>query len=189
MNKLSGKKILAIILVFFVILALVIIKFVPKNKNSVPTPTVIPFSKVEYKELIIGSSTKEETYQKLGSPISEEDINGDRIIQFKSNNPNYNNELTFKSDKLSFVKEIISPTDLINVSDIEQKYGNYTKVFYGPSSGLGFDLYSYPEQGIAYIGNQYIGDVIEIWYFPPTNTQSFKDIYATEYSETRQPIQ
>lgn len=188
LNTFKNKKVIIIFIIVLVLILIVIKSTGSKQTNNEVVPTKNPVT-VNYNNLTIGGSTKEDVYQKLGSPITEKDVNGVRIIEFKSNNPNYNNELSFESDRLNFVKEIISPSDKIDISNLENKYGTYLNVLYGSTSNLGFDLYIYPEKGIAYIGNQYIGDVIEIWYFPPTDIKSFREMYAKEYFETRQPAQ
>ncbi|MFH1971545.1 MAG: hypothetical protein ABIJ05_04145 [Patescibacteria group bacterium] len=185
MKKINFKKIIGLTAIIIIAVFLVL-QFSKINK---PTPTPHFQNGASYQNLIPGTSTREEIFQNLGSSLKERDENGVRILEYSSKNPNFNNELTVKDEKLSFVKEIVTLEDNIKIPNIINKYGNYENILYGPGSGVGFYLYIYSTKGIAYVGHQDSGLIKEIWYFPPTNFESFKSIYATNYSSTIQIIQ
>lgn len=143
----------------------------------------------KYRDLQPGVSSLNDVASALGPSVDERDQDGKKILEYKSNNPNFNNEVTIEEQKLSFIKQIVTMDEQITISEINKKYGNYEYILYGPLSTNGFDLYIYPSKGIAYIGHQSSGIILEIWYFPPTNLEEFKAKYASEYSESLPPRQ
>ncbi len=173
--------------VIFILLTLVIFFFFYKNK----TKKVIQnqTAGVQYKDLTPGKSSPDDIVKTLGNAINEKQDGNNTVLEYKSNNPNFNNQFLITSNTLVFVKQIVTMDEKITISDINQKYGNYTNVLYGPSSVNGFDLYIYPDKGIAYIGHQRADIVLEIWYFPPTDIKTFESLYAKDYSEVITPRQ
>ena len=172
-------------IIFFIILVLISIIFYTnkKGQNREETINRTP-SEVVYKDLIVGKSTKENVYNKFGEPESEM-IDGEKeILEFRSNNPNFNNELKFKSGTLIFAKEIIAPIDKIDIKKIQQQYGEEDTILYPPGAGMYTGLFIYLDDGVAYRGNYFTGDITEIWYFQPTNIESFRSLYAPDYLDS-----
>lgn len=182
-NKLHlAKKILLILVVIiFTIFVFINLKFKNKTKTNI-TPTNYP--DVYYQNLKVGQSTEEEIAKELGLPVNERLIDGKKVLEYKSSNPNFNTELVVESGKLDLVKKIIAPSDNESISNINQQYGNYQNILYGAQSGNGFHLYIIPDKGISYIGNQFLDEVLEIWYFPATNFNTFKQKYAAEFTDS-----
>lgn len=178
------KKISVAIIVLLSFISVLFIYSLSKNKNvDNPQATQIPKIGASYNEITPNLSSKEDLYNKLGNPIKQNLINNSTVFEYKSNNPNYNDEFKIDSDKVVFIKKHITIDDNVDVKTLTEKYGQYKKMLYGPRSQSGFDLYIYNTKGIAYIGNQYTEDVTEIWYFPPTDLEIFKKLYAPEYSD------
>lgn len=183
----SSKK---LIILFLVILSISSIIFILLNARKNQTP-ILPstLTGAEYENLTPSVSTLQDVYDKLGNPIKQRQEGDTKIIEYKSSNPNFNNEFFINSEKLSFVKQIVTLNESINISKINEKYGNYSNILYGPLSSNGFHLYISPEKGIAYLGHQEANIILEIWYFPPTDFENFKKLYASDYSEKYNPIQ
>jgi len=178
------------LLIFVITLISVVIFLVSRSsKKNNSTDTSLPATGASYQNLTPGVSTKEDVFQSLGSSLNEREEKGTRILEYSSNNPNFNNEFSVKNEKLSFVKEIVTLEDNKLIPDIVSEYGDYENILYGPGSGVGFYLYVYSTKGIAYVGHKDSGLIKEIWYFPPTDFESFKSGYATGYSSTIQIIQ
>lgn len=187
LNMFSKKKVL---LILVVILA-VSVSFVlyRSYRNQTEEKVSVPTTGAQYKDFTPGVSTEANVVKKLGTAISEKQEGDTKILEYKSNNPNFNNQFSSKQGTLIFVKQIVTIDEKINISDINKEYGNYEKVLYGPFSTNGFDLYIYPDKGIAYIGHQGSGIILEIWYFPPTDLKTFKNLYAQDYLETLPVVQ
>ena len=153
------------------------------SNNKTPTPTPQNLNQATYNSITPGVSTKDDVTGKLGKPINTDP----NLLEFKSLNPNINNQVNIDQGKVSLIKEIITLSDARRTTDITKTYGLAQKILYGPDAGAGFYLFVYPENGIAYIGHPEAGLLLEIWYFPPTNLSNFKASYADNYSESYQP--
>jgi hypothetical protein len=184
----STKKRVLITLIVVLILSVSFILY-RNYKNKTEVKVSIPTTGAQYKELTPGVSTEESITNKMGTAVSEKQEGDTKILEYKSNNPNFNNQFLSKAGTLTFVKQIVTMDEKITISDINKEYGNYESVLYGPYSTNGFNLYIYPERGIAYIGHQESGIILEIWYFPPTDLRTFKNLYAQDYSETLPIVQ
>lgn len=181
------KGIKALILTFL-ILIIVLGFFIVKNSKK--EPPQISTKGPEYNGLTPGGSNKSDVTSKLGTPLKETLDGNNLTLEYKSqSNPNFNNEYLLRSDSLVFVKQYVTASDNIFITDIAKKYGTYEHVLYGNKSQNGFDLYVYPSKGIAYIGHQQAGIVLEIWYFQPTDLTNFVNNFAADYSETPESIQ
>ncbi len=159
---------LAIIFVIFFIL-------VVKNSQKAPTSEVLS-------NIIPGSSTKNDVVSKLGNPISEKTQGAFTISEFKSDSPTRNNEITFQNNKVEFFKRVIVYGQPLKIKDVIKIYGNTNVILYGTDSVAGFYLFVYPDKGIAYLGNNNTGDLLEIWYFAPTTLESFQNNWAPGFS-------
>jgi len=148
-------------------------------------PTPIPAKQATYKSLVPGISTKKDVIDKLGEPIKEE--NNGNLLNFPSSNPEIPNQVIIEEDKLSFIKEIVTLKDKVYISDIEKEYGSTQNILYGPHSSSGFDLYVIPERGIAYVGHEESGLLLEIWYFTPMTFEQFKAKYSPAYDYSTSP--
>ncbi len=172
----------------FIIISIICISFIGyllifKNKNTV-TKQPVGETGFSYNNLSPGVSTTEDIKKVLGDPKKEISNGSSTILEYNSTNPNFNNQLSVDSGTLSLVKQIVSSKDNISISDLNQKYGNYEDVLYKSSSYSGFNLYIYPSKGLAYIGHQGSGIVLEIWYFKPMSFETFKDTLGKGFSES-----
>ena len=157
------------------------------QKTSINPP--ISSTSPSYKNLQPGVSTTKDITNNLGDPAKETQDGIYNILEYSSNNPNFNNQLYVNSDKLTLVKQIVAPNDNIKIQDLTQKYGNYENMLYASGSASGFNLYVYPSKGIAYVGHQESGIVLEVWYFTPTTFDNFKATFAKDYSDNPVPGQ
>jgi hypothetical protein len=138
-----------------------------------------------YMDLKPGISKKEDAINKMGEPIEEKD----NTIHFPSNAAVKTHIVTIKDNTIDLIIETITPYDdnVKSVNDIIEEFGEPPYMLYGPGNNSGFDLYIYPENGIAYYGHPESGTLLEIWYFPPTDFDGFRTQYASGF--TTRPIQ
>lgn len=182
--KFNTKKVFTILVIILIIIFIIFLNNDRNNKTIKSTATVVP--KVIYKNLEIGKSTRNDVIREIGAPQKEFSENGSTIIEYQTRNPNYNDQYVIINNSLDFVREIITIDNPIRISDIENKYGDESTILYGPGSGISFYLYVYLKNGVAYIGHKESGRIIEIWYFKPTDIDSFITNYAKDYYKNKQ---
>src|SRR4030042_549732 len=186
--KTRNKKILLPLFIISLI-SIGYIIYISLPKGNIPKKTTpIPKTGASYNNLTPGVSTTSDITKTMGNPVKENQNGLDTTLEYKSNNPNFNNEFNVRSGVLYFVKQQVIKADQISITDINKKYGSYEYVLYGPLSTSGFNLYIFPNKGVSYIGNQFSSIIFEIWYFPPTTIEDFKTKYASGYSESLQPM-
>jgi len=169
--------------VFILIDIILIMIFASKSKpaQNPPTPSSSPVNQnLKYQPLITDNN-----FQENGT---ETTINQIKKVYFPSKSPNRKNEAWYKDDNLIFLKEIVTLKDALNMSDLIDKYGKPTLVLYGEDALSGFYLYATPETGIAYLGNQESGLLLEIWQFETISINLFPAKYAEGYKD-KLPVQ
>jgi len=168
-------KILLILLVF--VFAFLYIKG-QLNKSA---KISIPKTGASYKTLTPGISSKSDAIKEFGAPINGE---GSSALLFGSDNPNFPHQVALQEDKVEFIKQIITAKDKENANEIKALYGDPPYILYGEYSASGFNLYVYPDKGIAYIGHPKEGILLEIWYFTPTTIEDFRSKWAKNYYDS-----
>lgn len=186
-KKIFNKKFLFFPLILLSLIAIVFIisKINDSSSGTRNIPTSLSFSnQIDYQKILPGVSSKTDVISLLGAPLTEEE----NTIEYKSSSPNFNHQITFDQEKVSFVKEIVTLKEKSSkkAQDIIKASGEPKNMLYGPDAEAGFYLFVYPEDGVAYIGHPESGMLLEIWHFPPTDIESFINKYAQDYSETRQ---
>lgn len=182
MGKIKTRVLLILLLGVFLVVAFLLLR-----ARIAPTPpTASPSVGASYKTLVPGSSSRDDALTNLGKPLNDE---ASELLNFKSNNPNLPHQVTVPNDTVLFIREIVTAKDKKTTEEITSQYGNAPYVFYGPASVNGFNLYVYPDKGVAYIGHVEEPIVLEIWYFQPTTIEDFQTRWAKGYSTTHRPIQ
>jgi hypothetical protein len=183
------KRLLFIVLVLGSVSSVLFIVFmVRSNSDRSQAPIGISEGAI-FENLKPGVSTLDDVVAQFGTSDKETATGSSKILEYESKNPNFNNEFKITDDKVDFIKQIVTMQEGITVKSINEEYGIYRNILYGPLSQNGFHLYAYPDKGIAYIGNQNADIVLEIWYFPPTTIEQFMSLYAQDYSERYKPRQ
>lgn len=166
-------------------------KLVDQDKNSTLTESVTPgeLSKKspKYENVQVGESNKEDVIENFGEPINEKVQGNYKVLEFVSDNPNFNNEVFFENDNAEFIKRIIVKENNINLNDYEKDLDTTKYVLYSYSSTFGTNLVVYPQSGIAFVAHTNTGIVYEIWYFEPTTLEIFKETWAKGYTEKFNP--
>lgn len=167
---------------FFLITVFVAAFFLLRQKPPEPSTTI----GVSWGGLAPGVSTKSQVEEKLGKPTKESQEGSQTISEFSSLSPTRSHVGVFdkETQKALFLKQIVSykENESVSVRGLVGLYGNKSTILYGPDFVNGFALFVYPEKGVAYLGNSESDTVLEIWYFVPTDIESFSKTWATEYS-------
>lgn len=124
---------------------------------------------------VVPGKTKESgLLQTLGSPKSQEQQDGNTIFNYNSGfgdvipNKVYTNN---KTDTVGLIKEQVWIQE--DFSKVISRYGQPDGEYFGPSASMGFKVYVFSQQGLAYVASQKDGFTLEIWHFPPTSLTNF----------------
>lgn len=178
-----NKRILVLVLVFVVV---VVAFFFLRSRRVSPPPPPLPTAGASYKSLVPGVSTKDEVVARLGVPLNDTDS---AVLNYKSTNPNLPHNVSIEGNIAVFIKEQVTLEDKITKEGLIRLYGQPPEELYGPYSVNGFNLYVYPDKGVAFLGHVTGSGVLEIWYFPPTTIDVFLQTWGADYSEVHEPIQ
>ena len=186
MQKLKSKAWLILLVSVMVVIIIFFLSIRSKpsgDENNQGQEDVSTLKGAGYESLFPGQSTKPEVIEKLGEPLNDK---ASDILDFKSSNPNLPNKIVTENEKVVFIKEIITAEDGKTPTKFLDLYGDAPYVLYGPESIHGFNLYIYPDRGIAYLGHFKEPFLLEVWYFQPTKFEDFRDKWASSYTSAPQ---
>lgn len=183
-NFIKSRKIF--LLTFVSVISLIFI-FVKVNSNKKDADTIqnqtnISSEVATFKDIAPGNTYKEEDINKiLGIPVSSTLSGEVKINNYPSSNEYRTNDIEFINGEVDFIKEVVNLDDNRTAEDIRKIYGVTEYILYENVSDSYFNLYVYPKNGIAYLGHN-DGTILEIWYFNPTEINTFKSKWASNYS-------
>lgn len=167
--------------VFFIFVILVIIFFFFQLSKK-PISNTVSKKIAKFHNLQPGRSTKEDLIQSLGEPVKIATTSAEPF-EYNSNSPVLKNKVFLNNDTVTLIKEVVTQKNEYTLDSIQKEYGKYQYKLYGPESESGFNLYVYLNNGFAYLGNEYNGNILEVWYFPVINDiGNFMKNYAPDYS-------
>ena len=184
-NFIKNKKILLLAFVSLFSMIFIFVKTNSIKKNiDIIKPQINNSNEVAtYKDIVPGNNYKEEDINKmLGTPVSSTQSGEVKINSYPSSNEYRANDIELKNGEVDFIKEVINPDDTRTSEDIRKIYGVSEYVLYENTSDSFFNIYVYPKNGIAYLGHN-DGTLLEIWYFKPTDINTFKLKWASNYSD------
>lgn len=179
MNKLYSKfSYLLGLGIFILIIAVFVYLFInkkPVNNNTKSNP-----NQVIFKNITPGLSDQKDLEKNLGKP-SDVKIDGNEIINlYKVDKDLRMDSAIISNNKVIFIKQIVSPENPVKADQFTQKYGKSTEILYENSPNSVFSLYTYPQNGFAFLGAE-DGTLLEIWYFIPTTFENFKKTWGQGY--------
>lgn len=184
----TNKKNRRVVVFFFIIVFLILIMISIRNKNKETTnkDNQIPKTNNQvatYKDISTGESyDADKINESLGFPV-DSTTSGELLInQYRSSNEFRTNEIRIRNGEVDFIKEVVNLDDTRTAESIQKKYGVHNTVLFEKESDSYFDLYIYPDKGLAYLAHQ-DGTVLEIWYFKPTDIDTFIDKWAPNYQK------
>ncbi len=179
-------RIIKIIIIFLFVVAAIAAFLFLKNRKASPPSITIPTARTTYKSLAPGVSTRDEVVAALGTPLN---ATSSPVLDFKSSNPNLPHTVSIEKNTAVFIKEQITLEDEITKEGLIQLWGEPKETLFGPYSVNGFNLYVYPDKGVAFLGHVTGSGVLEIWYFPPTTIDDFIQTWGAAYSKVHKPRQ
>lgn len=176
-----------IILIVFISIASVVFIFVKINNNKqkdngIEILTTSPTNKIaSFNEISPGKTSIEKINELLGYPL-ESTRSGDLDISDYKTSNQYRRHRVYSKDGLAelIIEEIIDSSK--TTDDIRKVYGIAPEILYEKTPLSTFNLYIYPNNGIAYLGHQ-DGTILEIWYFVPTTIEDFITKWGSGYSK------
>ena len=179
-QKIENNLIIASV-ILVAVFAVAILGSIFSNKTEDIKNTKTPITRYSapsfQEDVIPEKSTLEELTNEYGEPNQT----SDNVYEFESESLSRKNEATFENGTIKIFKEKITKEDL-TISRINTEYGVPQHILYNELSEGGYFLYAYPEQGLSYIGKPATDTIIEIWYFIPTDFNSFLNTYAQGYT-------
>lgn len=184
-NKLKNlsinKKVLIIVGLTSVLIIFIIANVVNMQKHAVPTTTPAPGQTLTYQGLTPGVATKEDVVSALGSPINTEADNGFEVLDFESDVADRPHQAYIDNEKLVLFKETIKWSK--NIYDVQKVLGTPKYSLYTSDVPGSFEIYIYPNNGVAYIGHPKTTTITDIWYFVPMSFDDFKNTWGKDFFE------
>ena len=176
------KKIIKILMIISILSLVLMFYLINYKKESTKTNNEV----TSYKDIsnVSVGLTKEEIEKQIGKSINSVQKAEITISNYKSDNIYRPHQIYFDKNNNSelIIKEI---TDNSMTTDkMREDSGLATNILYEKKEHSSFNLYVYLNKGIAYRGHANGGLVLEIWYFKPTDIDSFIEKYAQNYQKT-----
>lgn len=152
----------------------------PQKVSVSPTPTINKIA--EFGEVLPGKTSVDRANELLGFPVKTEKTNKEDVFYYRTTNQYVDHKIAAENGVVKLVKEAVNLEDNKNADTIRGVYGIAPYVLYEQSPNSVFNLYVYPQNGIAYLGGN-DGYVFEIWYFEPTTINNFISTWAPNYLE------
>ncbi len=172
-------------IIILIILLVIINQFIyepsQKQSSNIITPTPLVYTSTSYKNVVPGVSSLDQANKEFGDPVNKEVSGNMTVYDYKSSNENRFNQATVENGKVVFIKQVVNSEDNITTDNLTNKFGKATFILYPKTNTATFDLYVYPDKGLAYLGH-IGGTVLEVWYFKPTTLEDFQKTWASNYS-------
>lgn len=177
------KKYWLLILIILTVLLLIINKILDLKSPPEIAPSPTP-NAASYKSLYPGKSTEDDVSKLLGLPLNITTEDEKEIAKYQSSNKYRNNIVIYENGKVAIIKQVINNSDNLNSDYVTGKYGTAPYILYPQYPEDAFNLYVYPQNGIAYLGHT-DKTILEIWYFEPTSIDDFVSRWAKGYSRRK----
>ena len=163
------------------LISIVFILFKTSSTKQVTTkPTPFSTNKIaDFKSIVPNQTSLDRINELLGYPVETRKDGDFTINEYRSTNKYRNHTIEIKKGLATFIRqEIISGEQ--KTSDIQKIYGLAPYMLYSQAASATFNLFVYPNNGIAYLGHK-DGTILEIWYFSPTTIEDFINNYGDGY--------
>lgn len=153
-----------------------------QNKNKEKTKDFTPTRYIEIDKVNIGTN-KEEVEKQIGKEITSTSSGDLLISDYKSKNIYRPHQIYYKDNKAVLIIEKVVDKS-VTTDKMVEKYGTPTDVLHEKLENSTFNLFVHLDKGVAYTGHENGGLVLEIWYFEPTNIETFIKDNAQNYQRT-----
>jgi hypothetical protein len=172
------------VLLVFLTAVVYIVSILIKSPKTTPVPTPVSSKTSTFGTLTPGISTIDQVNEGLGKPVNTIATDSQTVSEYASTSKHRFHQVTFTNGVATLIKEIVSTTDDVKSDYITKDYGDAPYLLYNNEPNNYFNLYVYPQNGIAYLGHA-DGTVLEIWYFQPTTIDTFINTWGTGFSQTK----
>jgi hypothetical protein len=171
-----------LLILVILVVVLYVLNGVIQPKGDVPTSTLKTDQVASYREIVPGSTDIDKVNELLGFPKEIGSEDGKDIYDYETSNQFINHRVISEGGIVKLVKEGVNIEDEKTADSIRETYGDALYVLFEQAPSGVFNLYVYPENGIAYLGHA-DGTLLEVWYFEPTSIHDFIARWASNYSE------
>lgn len=161
---------------FLVVIVLLLIKiYLPDQVSKTP--------KLTWRGVVPGKEKVDSLITKLGRPQNQSYENGKLALEYVKGEE-IESLVYVQNNTVDLVKDYSSRNK--KLSDFENEFGKPEEEFYGPHQSAGFKVFVFAPTGVAVIAKPETGTVIEVWYFEPTNLQTFLSRWGTGFTTERE---
>lgn len=176
-----------IIIIFFIVLCVVLLLFLAfrarpavSEKTAMPTPVPTPFPSL-YRGLAPGTSTENNAVAALGAPLRKDESTGGATLVYSSGAGNQPVNIDVTTNGVIYrIYEPVSSS--LRYNDLVKGLGSPGLVLFGRFERQGFRLYVFLDRGVAFLANPQTQEVKERWYFPQTDSETFRRVIAPNMS-------
>ena len=163
------------------LISIVFILFKTSSTKQVTTkPTPFSTNKIaDFKSIVPNQTSLDRINELLGYPVETRKDGDFTINEYRSTNKYRNHTIEIKKGLAIFIRQEIMSGEQ-KASDIQKIYGLAPYMLYSQAASATFNLFVYPNNGIAYLGHK-DGTILEIWYFSPTKIEDFINNYGDGY--------
>lgn len=180
-NLTKNKKIMIIAVLFAILVLLVVANIINMKKKEEPIPTPAPGQTYYYQNLIPGVATKEDVINTLGTPIKSNVVEENEVLYFKSDVEDRPHQAYINENRMVLFKEVVRWNK--NIYDIQKILGNPKNILFTSDIPGSFQVYIYPNSGVAYISHPKTTSITDIWYFSPISFEEFKSSWGKNFYE------
>lgn len=170
-------------LIIIGLISALIFAFAIYSFSQKPKPQTQP-QQASWQNIYAGTTSERELTSTLGPPNKKDTANDLQTYYYPTENEYRPNTVEIKENKVSIIKEQITPNQSINLSEFSAKYGPSENTLYGHYGTIA-PGYFWSRHGLLVFAGQNEGNVLEIWYFAPTTLGNFLE--SNSDLETEEP--
>lgn len=136
-----------------------------------------------WRGLVPGQSTAADVTRKLGTPLSSQAQDNTKTLTYPSTNKYRNHTVVTSNNTLELVKEEVIGNERGFLQDYIRKYGKPDFEGYGPYALGDFKIYIFLKEGLGVVASPNDGTILQLWYFQPTDLQTFRNSVGKEITE------
>jgi len=135
-------------------------------------PQETPQGIVWQKKIVAGKSTTEDIKATLGTPTKTQEEQGGISYFYPTANQYRLNEIEFRDNTVSIIKEQVIGNEKEALNDYLQKYGQPEAKLFGQHGTFALGHF-WGQKGLLVFASASDGTIVEIWYFVPTSLGNF----------------
>ncbi len=181
------KKAAIIVVVVLILLALCGGFLLSSKKAPLPSPSpAISVPNFEtWNDVQPGKTTFDELLQIKGGPLYLLQTGTTTTLFYPTSVSTRKTQVETANNQILFVKQLIFEDDPHSLRVLTEQFSTQPVILYGPDVYSSIFLYTYLEEGKAFLAREEDDIVYEVWYFPPSSLPEFlNQPFAQGYSTT-----